>query len=115
MLVTKSAFRARGALNYIKRGFAASAGHGHDDHHDDHSHGHHGHDDHEHDDHGDHGDHGHDDHHHHHIEKADWEHKFVAANVNKHTMIFDGLKASQNATFTLDNVYRHHNDLPLTQ
>jgi hypothetical protein len=109
MLVQRSLFRARGALNLAKRGFAAAGGHGHDDHHhgDDH-HGAHG------DHHGDHHDDHHDDHHHH-IEKADGEHKFLTQEANKKTLVFDGLKASENATFELDNIYRHHNDLPLLQ
>ena len=102
MLVQRSLFRARATLNLAKRGFAAAGGHGHDDHHHDHDH----HDEH-HDDH-------HDDHHHH-IEKADGDHKFLTADANKKTLVFDGLKASENATFELDNIYRHHNDLPLLQ
>ena len=68
MLVAKSAYRARAALNIMKRGFGAASGHS--DHHDDH---HDNHDDHGHDDHGD---HDHDDHHHH-IEKADVNHTFI--------------------------------------
>lgn len=89
---------------------AFSGGHGHDDHgHDDHGHDDHGHDDHGHEDHG----HGHDDHHH--IEKADGAHKFLTAAASKRTMVFDGLKASSNHVFELDNIYRHHNDLPLVK
>jgi hypothetical protein len=30
-------------------------------------------------------------------------------------LVFDGLRASQNASFEIDNLYRHHNDLPLSQ
>jgi len=81
---------------------AFGGGHGHDDH------GDHGHDDHGHDDHG----HGHDDHHHH-VDKADGAHKFLTSAASKRTMVFDGLKASSNHVFELDNIYRHHNDLPL--
>lgn len=84
---------------------AFGGGHGHDDHGD---HGDHGHDDHGHDD------HGHDDHHHH-VEKADGAHKFLTAAASKRTMVFDGLKASSNHVFELDNIYRHHNDLPLVK
>ena len=91
MLTQKYALRNRAVLSFLKRGFAAG-GHGHDDHHDDHCHGDHGHDDHGHDDHG-HGDHGHDDHHHH-IEKADLDHKFIAQQFNKKTLVFDRLKPS---------------------
>jgi hypothetical protein len=87
---------------------AFGGGHGHDDHsHDDHGHEDHGHDDHSHDG------HGHDDHHH--IDKADGAHKFLTAAASKRTMVFDGLKASSNHVFELDNIYRHHNDLPLVQ
>ena len=101
MIIQKSLLRARGALNLTTRGFAAaSGGHGHDVHHqEDH-----------HDSHGDH----HDDHHHH-IEKADGEHKFLTPAANKKTLVFDGMKGSENAVFELDNIYRHHNDLPLLQ
>jgi len=105
MLVQRSLFRARGALSFAKRGFGAAGGHGHDDHH--HAVDHHG-------AHGDHHDDHHDDHHHH-IEKADGDHKFLTPDANKKTLVFDGLKASENATFELDNLYRHHNDLPLLQ
>ena len=49
------------------------------------------------------------------IHKPAADQAFIAANVNKNTMVFDGLKASKNVTFELDNIYRHHNDLPLTQ
>ena len=63
-----------------------------------------------HDDH--HGDH-HDDHHHH-VEKADPDHKFIAAeNSNKRFLFFNGLKATAPATIVVENPYRHHNDLPL--
>lgn len=99
-------FKARGAFSIAKRGFGAAAGHGHDDHHHDSHHG--AHDDH----HGEHHDDHHDDHHHH-IEKADGDHKFLTPAANKKTMVFDGLKASHNAHFELDNIYRHQNDLPL--
>jgi hypothetical protein len=70
-------------------------GSSHDDHHDDH--------------HGDHDDH------HHHVETADGNHKFLTPCASKKTMIFDGLKGSANHSYELDNLYRHHNDLPLTQ
>lgn len=105
MLVQRSLFRARGALKFSKRGFAAAGGHGHDDHHTDDHHG----------DHGDHHEGDHHDDHHHHVEKADGNHKFLTPAASKKTLVFDGLKASENATFELDNIYRHHNDLPLIQ
>jgi hypothetical protein len=37
----------------------------------------------------------------------------LTAAASKRTMVFDGLKASSNHVFELDNIYRHHNDLPL--
>jgi hypothetical protein len=49
------------------------------------------------------------------VHKADGDHKFIAADVKKETLVFDGLKPAENTTYTLDNLYRHHNDLPLTQ
>lgn len=85
----------------MARNFGAA--HGHHDHHGDH------HDDHHGDHHGDHDDH------HHHVEKADLDHKFIASNTDKKMLFFTGLKASQNAHFELDNIYRHHNDLGLLQ
>ena len=89
MLISRGLIRARGALNFTKRGFGAAAGgHGHDDHHTNDHHG--AHDDH-------HGDH-HDDHHHH-IEKADGDHKFLTPAASKKTLVFDGLKGSDNAIF----------------
>jgi hypothetical protein len=84
MLVQRSLFRARGALNISKRGFAAAGGHGHDDHHSDDHHG----------DHGDHHEGDHHDDHHHHVEKADGNHKFLTQAASKKTLYFDGLKAS---------------------
>ena len=68
-----------------------SSGH-HDDHHDEH-----------HDDHG------------HHVEKADPDHKFIASDVNKRFLFFQGMRATEGATVVVENPYRHHNDLPLLQ
>ena len=86
-------------LTHLARNFGAAHGHDAHDHHGDH-----------------HGDH-HDDHHddHHHVEKADPDHKFIASNTDKKMLVFTGLRASHNAHFELDNIYRHHNDLGLLQ
>jgi hypothetical protein len=43
------------------------------------------------------------------------DHKFLTVEASKKTMYFDGMKATKNQDFTLDNFYRHHNDLPLIQ
>ena len=68
--------------------------------------------------HGHHDDHHHDDHHghHQHVEKADPDHKFIAAEAsNKKFLFFNGLKATAPATVVVENPYRHHNDLPLNK
>ena len=49
------------------------------------------------------------------IHKASADHTFIAANTDKKTLVFDGLQGKDNATFALDNIYRHHNDLGLLQ
>ena len=96
-MLQKVLLTRRSMLRLSVRSFGG--GHAHDDHHDDHGHD-------------DHGDHGHDDHHHH-VETADGNHKFLTPAASKKTMVFDGLKASKNHIFALDNLYRHHNDLPM--
>ena len=49
------------------------------------------------------------------IVTATKDHKFIADDVNKNTMALDGMKATSLYTMKLDNTWRHHNDLPLTQ
>ena len=49
------------------------------------------------------------------IHKAGPDHKFLTPAANKKTMVFDGLKGSAPQVFELDNLYRHHNNLPLFQ
>lgn len=49
------------------------------------------------------------------VQKPGADHKFLTAEANNKTMVFDGLKASTPHTVVLDNAYRHHNDLPLSQ
>lgn len=75
-----------------QRRFGGSAHHGHDDHHGD--------------------DHGH----HQHIEKVDPNHKFLTPeNANKKFIVFNGLPSTEPGSYTLTNLYIHHNDLPLSQ
>ena len=95
-MLTRKVLKNNHLAQLMRRSFGGVAHH--DDHHDDHGHGDH-----------------HDDHHDHHIHKAEPDHKFLAANTNKKFLVFDGLRASHNATFEIDNLYRHHNDLPLSQ
>ena len=47
------------------------------------------------------------------VQKPSGDHLFLTADANKKTRVFDGLQASKPHTVVLDNVYRHHNDLPL--
>lgn len=49
------------------------------------------------------------------IVKATGDQKFIAEGVDKKMMAFDGMKATGLYTMKLDNTWRHHNDLPLTQ
>jgi hypothetical protein len=49
------------------------------------------------------------------IVTASKDHKFISGEVNRKTMAFDGMKATSLYTMKLDNTWRHHNDLPLTQ
>ena len=74
----------------LNRSFSSASHHGHDDHHD-----------------------SHDDHGHHHVEKADGNHHFIDANANKRFLFFSGMKATAPYTITVENPYRHQNDLPL--
>ena len=46
------------------------------------------------------------------IVKAEGDHKFVAP-CNKKTIVFDGLKPTNNQMHEISNNYRHQNDLPL--
>jgi hypothetical protein len=79
-------------LSLSQRGFAGGHGHGHDDHHDDHGH------------------------HEQHVEKAAPDHKFIdASNADKRFIAFNGLRATEPVKIVLENPYRHHNDLPLSQ
>jgi len=48
------------------------------------------------------------------VVKADGDHQFIK-DCNKKTIAFDGLKGTSTATSALDNIYRHHNNLPLLQ
>ncbi|CDW90072.1 UNKNOWN [Stylonychia lemnae] len=87
-------------MTLTQRSFA-SGGHGH--HHDDH-----------HDDHGDHhDDHGHG--HHEHVEKPALDHKFLDdSNSNKKFIVFNGLQPTEPGVIVLENPFRHHNDLKLS-
>ena len=64
--------------------------------------------------HDEHGAHGHDDHHGHDVAKADLDHKFIESGDKKY-IFFNGLRATEPASIVIENPYRHHNDLPLTQ
>ena len=44
-----------------------------------------------------------DEHHHHKVHTAAPDHKFIAAGANKKTLVFDGLKAKDNAVIAVDN------------
>lgn len=48
------------------------------------------------------------------VVKADGEHKFVAPTTQK-MLAFEGMKGTANHTYAVDNLYRHHNNLPLYQ
>ena len=49
------------------------------------------------------------------IVKASGDHKFIAADVDRKMVAMDGMKSTSLYTMKLDNTWRHHNDLPLTQ
>lgn len=49
------------------------------------------------------------------VQKAAPDQKMLTAAASDKTMVFDGLKGSKPATFELDNIYRHQNDLPLSK
>ena len=48
------------------------------------------------------------------IVKADGNHKFLHATVNRRTMMLDGLKPSAPVVIGLENTWRHHNDVKLS-
>lgn len=47
------------------------------------------------------------------IQKAGADQKFLTPAASNKTMYFDGLKGTNPATYQLDNIYRHHNNLTL--
>ena len=53
--------------------------------------------------------------HHEHIHAAGLDHKFIAANANKKTVVFDNLHGSSNAVAALDNQFAHLNGLSMFQ
>ena len=62
---------------------------------------------------GGHGGHGHEEHgHEQHVTKASPDHQFIQKQ-EKRFIAFEGLKPTAPALFTLENPYRHHNEMPL--
>ena len=49
------------------------------------------------------------------IVKADGNHKFLHASVDRRTMALDCLKPSAPAVIGLENTWRHHNDIKLSK
>jgi hypothetical protein len=49
------------------------------------------------------------------MQKAAADQKFLTPAANAKTMYFDNLKGVTPAKIAIDNLYRHHNDLPLSQ
>jgi hypothetical protein len=54
-------------------------------------------------------------HHHDHVHTPAMDKKFIDASVNSKTMIFDGLRATDNVELSFDNHFAHLNDLPMLQ
>ena len=48
------------------------------------------------------------------VVKASGDHQFIAPTTQK-MLAFEGMKGTSNHTYACDNLYRHHNNLPLAQ